>query len=277
MAFYSNALDFPNLTSKASPTTSDIIMIADAAASNVPKQATIGSLPFPAIPVTVPNGGTGVVTLTTAYGVLCAGTTATGNVQTLSALGASGTVLTSNGAGALPSFQAASSAGGLTFIATATASAQATVDFNNKLTSTYDNYIVVMEDVVSAGGSGKLQLLIGTGAGPTYQTANYSGTYAAITSASVSGAASGTSALDITDANVGSTTTTGAAGFVTVHNTNNASNFKRMTFHILATATHDVVGCGGWGVATVLTSLRFQFASGNITSGTFKLYGFQNS
>ncbi len=60
------------------------------------------------VPVT--DGGTGVSTLTTAYGVLCAGTTATGAVQTLGALGASGTVLTSNGAGALPSFQAAGSA-----------------------------------------------------------------------------------------------------------------------------------------------------------------------
>lgn len=55
--------------------------------------------------VTVPQGGTSVTTLTTAYGVLCAGTTATGAVQTLSSLGAMGTVLTSNGAGALPSFQ----------------------------------------------------------------------------------------------------------------------------------------------------------------------------
>ncbi|MCX6154403.1 MAG: hypothetical protein NT007_09600 [Candidatus Kapabacteria bacterium] len=55
--------------------------------------------------VTVAQGGTGVQTLTTAYGVLCAGTTATGNVQTLSTLGTSGQVLTSNGASALPSFQ----------------------------------------------------------------------------------------------------------------------------------------------------------------------------
>ena len=54
--------------------------------------------------VTVAQGGTGVSTLTTPYGLLCAGTTATGNVQTLSSLGTSGQVLTSNGAGALPSW-----------------------------------------------------------------------------------------------------------------------------------------------------------------------------
>ena len=59
------------------------------------------------LPLAVSQGGTGVATLTTAYGVLCAGTTATGDVQTLASLGSSGEVLTSNGAGALPSFQAA--------------------------------------------------------------------------------------------------------------------------------------------------------------------------
>ncbi len=59
----------------------------------------------------VAGGGTGLATMTTAYAVICAGTTATGALQPLAALGASGTVLTSNGAGALPSFQATASTG----------------------------------------------------------------------------------------------------------------------------------------------------------------------
>ncbi len=56
--------------------------------------------------VTVPQGGTGLTTLT-AYAVLAGGTTSTGNLQQVSGLGTSGQVLTSNGAGALPTFQAA--------------------------------------------------------------------------------------------------------------------------------------------------------------------------
>jgi len=58
------------------------------------------------LPVT--NGGTGVATLTTAYGVLAAGTTATGALQNIGT-GTSAQVLTSNGSGALPTFQTASS------------------------------------------------------------------------------------------------------------------------------------------------------------------------
>jgi hypothetical protein len=51
----------------------------------------------------VTHGGTGVATLTTAYGTLAAGTTATGAVQTVSP-GTSGYLLTSGGASALPAY-----------------------------------------------------------------------------------------------------------------------------------------------------------------------------
>ena len=60
--------------------------------------------------LTVAQGGTGVATLTTAYGVLAAGTTATGALQNIG-VGTSGQVLKSNGAGVLPSFQAAGGGG----------------------------------------------------------------------------------------------------------------------------------------------------------------------
>lgn len=60
------------------------------------------------VPLPVAQGGTGV-TSTTAYAVLCGGTTSTGNLQSIAGVGTSGQVLTSNGAGALPTFQALSS------------------------------------------------------------------------------------------------------------------------------------------------------------------------
>lgn len=61
--------------------------------------------------VGVAKGGTGLST-TTAYGLIAAGTTSTGNFQQVSGTGTSGQVLTSNGAGALPTWQTASSGGG---------------------------------------------------------------------------------------------------------------------------------------------------------------------
>lgn len=58
----------------------------------------------------VANGGTGVAT-TTAYGLIAAGTTSTGNFQQVSGTGNSGQLLTSNGAGALPTWQDAPASG----------------------------------------------------------------------------------------------------------------------------------------------------------------------
>lgn len=55
------------------------------------------------VPLPVAQGGTGL-TSTTAYAVVCGGTTSTGNLQSIAGLGTSGQVLTSNGAGALPTF-----------------------------------------------------------------------------------------------------------------------------------------------------------------------------
>ena len=53
------------------------------------------------VPVDVAEGGTGLATLT-AYELMAAGTSSTGNMQQVSGLGAAGQVLTSAGAGALP-------------------------------------------------------------------------------------------------------------------------------------------------------------------------------
>ena len=58
----------------------------------------------------VPGGGTGLAT-TTAYGLIAAGTTSTGNFQQVSGTGTSGQLLTSNGAGALPTWQDAPATG----------------------------------------------------------------------------------------------------------------------------------------------------------------------
>lgn len=57
--------------------------------------------------LTVSNGGTGVGS-TTAYAVLCGGTTSTGALQSIASVGTAGQILMSNGAGALPTMQSTS-------------------------------------------------------------------------------------------------------------------------------------------------------------------------
>ena len=112
----------------------------------------------------VANGGTGIAT-TTAYSVICAGTTATGPFQSLAALGASGTVLTSNGAGALPSFQAVAGTGtvtsitpgnGLTSILTATAPGSAITTSGTLSTAQLVNAQTGTSYAIVDGDRGKL-------------------------------------------------------------------------------------------------------------------------
>lgn len=70
---------------------------------NITSVGTITSGVWNGSPVTVPFGGTGDASFT-AYSVICAGTTSTGNFQNVVGLGSVGQVLTSAGAGALPTW-----------------------------------------------------------------------------------------------------------------------------------------------------------------------------
>lgn len=62
-------------------------------------------------PVSVPDGGTGFTT-TTAYAILCGGTTNINPLQPIASLGTTGNPLVSNGTSSLPSFQTLTIAGG---------------------------------------------------------------------------------------------------------------------------------------------------------------------
>jgi hypothetical protein len=81
-----------------------LVNVAPSATSGVPLVSSGASADPSYGTAVVAGGGTGLATLT-AYELLAAGTTATGNVQQV-AIGTAGQVLTSNGAAALPSFQA---------------------------------------------------------------------------------------------------------------------------------------------------------------------------
>lgn len=71
---------------------------------NITTLGTIGTGIWNGTAVSIQFGGTGLATLTTAYGVVCAGTTATGALQN-AGTGIAGQVLTSNGGAALATWQ----------------------------------------------------------------------------------------------------------------------------------------------------------------------------
>ena len=87
--------------------TSNVTLVAPSATAGIPLVSNGSSSDPSYTTAVVAGGGTGVTTMTTAYAPVCAGTTATGNLQVASTgLSTSGYVLTSTGASSLPTFQA---------------------------------------------------------------------------------------------------------------------------------------------------------------------------
>lgn len=174
--------------------------------------------------------------------------------------------------------------GGLVFIASATASSSSVLNFDNNLSSTYDNYLVVWEDLYPATNSVTFLCQVGTGGTPTYQTTSYAGVNLFANQAnSVGSQSAGTTSMALCFPSRMSNSSTIVNGGNLYITSANSSRYKMM----LANGPYyDSAGsvifwsnsASQWqGGTNALTSIRFSMSSGNITAGTIKLYGISNS
>ena len=226
---------------------------------------TAGTLPVAA-------GGTGVATLTTAYAPLFAGTTATGAVQT-GAVGTSGQVLTSNGAGSIATFQSISI--NFPLLATLTANNSATLDDTTHITSTYRAYFITFASVLPASGSQTMYMRVTTDGGSTWISSGYS-----------NAARNTTAYFELNNPTVDATTLTAAQIIYTI-NANDGLSGQVWLYNPSATycsVVADMAYMDGTGAAgrsfgggrvtqSNINGVRFLVSSGNITSGTIKIYG----
>ncbi len=227
------------------------------------------------IPVTVAHGGTEFVS-TTAYGVICGGTTSTGPLQNAGA-GVAGQAFISNGPAALGSFQAVPlQPGAWSLIGTRTASGSASVAFVDFVNAIYSSYVLIVTGLQVATGSVPLLLRVSNNSGATYATVNYESTVFI----------TGPSTLTVIgDSSVGSSISmTGNLG-------NSGSQWFSGTYNITTMSSNGIMQFGGRGVQTELggsilmhdmsggislasmNSIQLRMSIGNISAGTFKLYG----
>lgn len=158
-----------------------------------------------------------------------------------------------------------------------TASASATLDFTGFISSTYTAYVFVLQNLLNATNNQHLLLVMGTGAGPTWDT---SGVYQWGMQDSgggggfALGAAGATAIRALHDVNNG--TSLAANGSVTLY-APSSSVYKAVTTHGFVRASdgqyYEQVGGGSYHSTTPVTGIRFLFASGNITSGDIDVYG----
>lgn len=226
----------------------------------------------------VANGGTGAATLTANNVLLGNGTSALQAV----APGTTGNVLTSNGT----TWASTTPAGGgsWVYISTVTASNSATVSITG-LSSTYDMYVVELIKVIPSTASNEtLQIRTSTNGGSTYDSgiSDYqwgigyfyvNGTFASTWAINNDGirASQGTN-------NSGSNL--GNNGFIYITKPSDAS-YCQIYSDLHQTASGGLPGfCFSVGERKSnadVDAIRFFYSAGNITSGTFRLYGIKNS
>ena len=237
--------------------------------------ATISSV---STPITAAQGGTGASSLTANNVILGNGT----NAVQFVAPGTSGNVLASNGTSWVS--QAAGGAGSMIYLSTVTAANSATVSVETTFDSTYDVYVITAVDVRVEFLSSQLALRMKSGG--TYQTSSYNGIYLYTDSTgSVNQITTTSNQSRQTIASGLSNNTNSAAGFeVRVYNPSGTS-FKKgvsVTGFNNSNQSNNAAGVilmgGTYGNSTAaVTGIQFLASTGNIVSGTFRLYGIKNS
>ncbi len=174
---------------------------------------------------------------------------------------------------------------GQVLISRQAASSSATIDFTG-LSSTYDRYILQVCSAKPATDDVALELRVGTGAGPSYQTSNYywGNTNMRGTTTFAGGSASDV-ALFVSGLSGGGAGVGNAAGeniqtTIEFSNPDSADFMQvswRSTFMRADGTSCTVVGGGCYNVAGAITAVRLLFSSGNIASGDFILLGVRHA
>lgn len=176
----------------------------------------------------------------------------------------------------------AAGSAGLALLSTVTASTSATVDLETTFDSTYDNYMIVASGVrpVANNASLRAQLKIG---GSYIATSSYA--YRADAGDSTADTlfvsrSIGDSSFNLANRGIGSGASDGCDVVMFVFEANSTTLKKRIKFSSDYSSSGTLSGDVGRGHnsgTAALTGVRFLMNSGNIATGTFRLYGIANS
>jgi len=223
---------------------------------------------------------TGTVTATAFSGD---GSGLTGVDSLPSQTGNNGLFLTTDGSTAS---WAEAGGGAWTFInSTTVTSSVSSIDITSGIDSTYDMYVLELIKVEPAATGGRsMYLRTSTDGGSSFDTSGYSYGSGTITDVSASVAISSSASdsfINLSDAGLGSNAGEFLTGFIYLVKPSEAANF--VCFWDLAGLTMPtskalrVFGSGQRETAADVDAIRIYMSSGNIVSGTVRLYGIANS
>ena len=175
--------------------------------------------------------------------------------------------------------------GAMTLISTQTASSSATVSFTSGIDSTYKEYIFKFINVLPASDGVKLKFNLSIDGGSNYNvTKTAANFYAGHTEADAtggpsfdSGLAQSTSDAFATVGAIGSAADEGCSGFLHLFDPSNTTFVKhfisKVTIYGSNPQSQVTYGAGYGNTTSAVNAVRFNMESGNIASGTIKLYG----
>lgn len=179
------------------------------------------------------------------------------------------------------------SGGALVFLEAHTASASATLDFTSFISSTYDEYVFEIVSLIAATNTVNFIMRMGTGAGPTYDSgANYSfDDFIYRSGGTATGGAAGQTSIAInytgTAVNNGTAAQAGVFAAFRLFDPQSTALYKivdgRTAYFDSGGFRVGVIFRGAYESTTAVTAVRFLFSSGNITSGTIRVYGVAKS
>lgn len=160
----------------------------------------------------------------------------------------------------------ATPASGLVYLGTQTASSSATLSFTSLISATYDDYVVLVDNIVAATSGDNFTMITSTNNGSTYSASggDYSG---GLSSAAVRV----TNALD-------ADTSHGVSGEIKLYNLNSTTKRKifisSMAYYIETAGTLAGLATYNARESTAdIDAIRFLMSSGNMVSGVIRLYG----
>lgn len=175
-----------------------------------------------------------------------------------------------------------SSAGAWTLLQTQTASSSANITFTSTyITSTYNKYALVMNNVVPATNGVSMNMTVSTDNGSSYLATGYKAVINVFSEAATANAVSSTSLIPltiITGNTLANTTGVGLMGTLYMLNWTSGSSFPEIhgnCSYLEASAANTLTGLWGGRAPTtsVINNIKIVMSSGNIATGTFSLYG----
>jgi hypothetical protein len=178
----------------------------------------------------------------------------------------------------------AAAGGGLNYIASVTASDDALIAITSGIDSTYDTYLFTFTDLVPASDAQMyMQFVVGgsyISSGGTYRWLHQAGIHDSDTQLQRRSDTSADDYMELTY-ELSNDTAEGMSGHMYMHNPSSTSTYTKVEFNLSAfTVTNKFRPCNGAGSLMntgAVTGIKWYMSSGNITSGTVRLYGVTNS